>query len=308
MPTTFQVEGLSKRFGGVTAVDGLSFAVAAGEVFGFLGRNGAGKTTTIKVALDLVKPGEGRVLLFGDDWRRPASRRRVGYLPEFPVRYPYMTPRAYLVFAARLYGLDARRARSRAAELLARVELDDAADRRMAGFSKGMLQRVGLAQALVNEPDLLLLDEPTAGLDPLGHRLVKDIVRDYAAAGKTVVVSSHILAEIEQQCSRVAILEQGRLVAEGTLADLLAVTNVVVVAVDRVPAGLERAFAELATSSARDGDEFTLNLRPGKEALDVSRAAAAAGCVVTSLVTRRQSLEDLFVKLVGGEGEGGMPA
>ena len=298
-----EVVNLTKRFGGITAVDELSFAVAAGEVFGFLGRNGAGKTTTIKVALDLVKPTGGEVRLFGDDWRDPEVRRRVGYLPEFPVRYPYLTPRRYLRFAAWLFGLPRAEAARRADELLARVELDDAADRKMAGFSKGMLQRVGLAQALVNEPDLLFLDEPTAGLDPLGHHLVKELVRDYAARGKAVVVSSHILAEIEAQCSRVAIIDKGRLVAEGGLGELLRPTDVVEVELEGPVAAARVVFGKISSAAQANGNRFVLTLFPGKEASDVSRAAAGAGCVVTALTTRRRSLEDLFVSVVKSSGE-----
>ncbi|MGD8719579.1 MAG: ABC transporter ATP-binding protein [Candidatus Zixiibacteriota bacterium] len=301
MANVFEVSELTKRFGGITAVDGLSFAVGEGEVFGFLGRNGAGKTTTIKSALDLVKPSDGEIRLFGEDWRQPELRRRIGYLPEFPVRYPYMTPRRYLRFAGRLSGLDGATASRRADELLSRVELGDAAGRSMGGFSKGMLQRVGLAQALLGDPDLLLLDEPTAGLDPLGHRLVKDLVRDYAGRGKTAVISSHILAEIEAQCSRVVIIEKGRLVAEGDLAELLRPTNVVEVEVDEATAGLREALDKIASAVEAAGNRFTLTLLPGKEARDVSQAVAAAGCAVTSLSTRRQSLEDLFVSVVGGE-------
>ncbi len=303
MPLSLEVVGLVKRFGGVTAVDGISFAVGPGEVFGFLGRNGAGKTTTIKVALELVKPTAGTVRLFGEDWRRPELRRRVGYLPEFPVRYPYFTPRQYLRFSGRLFGLDAAAAEKKADELLARVELGDAADRRMAGFSKGMLQRVGLAQALVNEPELLFLDEPTAGLDPLGHHFVKELVRAYAAAGKTVVVSSHLLAEIEQQCTRVAIIEEGRLVAEGELTALLRPTNVVEVELERPSEEARAAFAALAARVEGGGKEFVVELLPGRTARDVSAAAAAAGVVVVRLVTRRQTLEDLFVSVVAGGGD-----
>jgi ABC-2 type transport system ATP-binding protein len=303
MANVLEVIDLTKRFAGVTAVDGLSFAVGEGEVFGFLGRNGAGKTTTIKVALDLVKPTGGEVRLFGDDWREPELRRRVGYLPEFPVRYTYLTPRRYLRFAARLFGMARADAARRADELIAQVELEDAADRRMGGFSKGMLQRAGLAQALVNEPDLLFLDEPTAGLDPLGHRLVKALVRDYAASGKAVVVSSHILAEIEAQCSRVAIIEEGRLVAEGDLAELLKPTNVVEVELEGPAATAREAFEKISAAVQLDGNRFVLTLLPGKEASDVSKAAAAASCVVTALTTRRQSLEDLFVSVVGKAGE-----
>jgi ABC-2 type transport system ATP-binding protein len=303
MAPVLEIVELVKKFGGVTAVDGLSFAVAPGEVFGFLGRNGAGKTTTIRVALDLARPNAGEVRLFGEDWRRPELRRRVGYLPEFPVRYPYLTPRRYVRFAARLFGLSRAEAARRADELIAQVELEDAADRRMGGFSKGMLQRVGLAQALVNEPDLLFLDEPTAGLDPLGHRLVKDLVRDYAARGKAVVVSSHILAEIEAQCSRVAIIEEGRLVAEGRLAELLRPTNVVEVEVEGPAAAAREAFDRISSAVDVDGNRFVLTLLPDKGASDVSKAAASAACVVTALTTRRQSLEDLFVAVVKKPGE-----
>jgi len=298
-----EVVDLTKKFGGVTAVDELSFAVAPGEVFGFLGRNGAGKTTTIKVALDLVKPTGGEVRVFGEDWREPELRRRVGYLPEFPVRYPDLTPRRYILFAARLFGLARDEAARRTDELIKKVELEDAADRQMGGFSKGMLQRVGLAQALVNEPDLLFLDEPTAGLDPLGHHLVKELVRDYAARGKAVVVSSHILAEIEAQCSRVAIIDEGRLVAEGELAELLKPTNVVEVEVEGPAAAAREAFAKVSSAVDATGNRFVLTLLPGKEASDVSKAAASAACVVTALTTRRQSLEDLFVAVVKRSGE-----
>jgi len=301
MPPVLEIVELTKRFGGVTAVDELSFAVSGGEVFGFLGRNGAGKTTTLKCALDLVKPTGGEVRLFGDDWRSPEVRRRIGYLPEFPVRYPYLTPRRYLRFASRLFGLKAAEGRRRADELLGRVELEDAADRKMGGFSKGMLQRVGLAQALLNDPDLLFLDEPTAGLDPLGHHLVKELVAEFAARGKAAVVSSHILAEIENQCSRVAIIEEGRLVAEGDLDELLRPTNVVELEVEEVTPRLRENLARLADAVEVEAKRLRLTLLPGKEAADVSRAAAAAGAVVTGLVTRRQSLENLFVSLIRGE-------
>ena len=298
-----EVLDLEKQYPAVTAVAGVSFGVAEGEVFGFLGRNGAGKTTTLKVALDLVKPTGGAVRLFGRDWRQASLRRRVGYLPELPVRYPYMTPRQYLTFSAKLFGMDAATARRRAEDLIARVELSDAANRRLGGFSKGMQQRVGLAQALVNDPDLLILDEPTAGLDPLGHRLVKDLVADFAARGKSVVISSHILAEIEQQCTRVAVVEKGQLLAAGALAELLKPTNVVEVTLEAPSPAAREAFGRLATKVDADGATYILTLEPGKDAADVSRTAAAAGAVVTGLNTRRLSLEDLFVMLVRGDGE-----
>jgi len=308
MAYALEVVDLEKRYPAVIAVDNLSLAIDAGEVFGFLGRNGAGKTTTLKVVLDLVKPTGGEARLFGEDWRKPALRRRVGYLPELPVRYPYLSPRQYLDFSARLFGLDGGAARKRADDLLERVGMADAAGRKMGGFSKGMQQRVGLAQALINDPELLILDEPTAGLDPLGHRLVKELVAEYASRGRTIVISSHILAEIEQQCTRVAIVEKGRLLAAGKLDELLKPTNVVAIEVDAATPSLRAAFDKLATKIDAEGTRFTLTLIAGKEAADVSRAAAAAGAVVTSLVTRRLSLEDVFVTLVNDDNGGEVAA
>jgi ABC-2 type transport system ATP-binding protein len=234
MEPILEIVELTKRYPGVTAVDDVSFEVYPGEVYGFLGRNGAGKTTTMKVILDLVKPTDGEVRLFGNDWRDRRNRARVGYLPEFPVRYPYLTPKEYLRFSARLLAVKRKGLKKLVNDVLERVELKDSARRRMGGFSKGMLQRVGLAQVLLNDPDLLILDEPTAGLDPLGHRLVKNIVRDMADRGKAAIVSSHILAEIEAECDRVAIIEKGQLVAEGDLGELLEHTDLVEAELDGV--------------------------------------------------------------------------
>jgi ABC-2 type transport system ATP-binding protein len=301
MEPILEIIELTKHYPGVTAVDDASFEVYAGEVYGFLGRNGAGKTTTMKIILDLVKPDDGEVHLFGNDWRDRKNRARVGYLPEFPVRYPYLTPKEYLRFSARLFGIKRGGLGKLVNEVLETVELTDVARRRMGGFSKGMLQRVGLAQVLLNDPDLVILDEPTAGLDPLGHRLVKDIVRDMADRGKAAIVSSHILAEIEAECDRVAIIEKGHLVAEGDLGELLEQTDVVEAELDEVTDDIRVALEEVAVAVSIEGNKVSLNMKPGKEALDVSKAVTAARGNFLSLVTHRVKLEDLFIKLVGGE-------
>jgi ABC-2 type transport system ATP-binding protein len=303
MEPILEIVELTKRYPGVTAVDDVSFEVYPGEVYGFLGRNGAGKTTTMKVILDLVKPTDGEVRLFGNDWRDRKNRARIGYLPEFPVRYPYLTPKEYLRFSARLLGIKRKGLKKLVDDTLERVELKDSARRRMGGFSKGMLQRVGLAQVLLNEPDLLILDEPTAGLDPLGHRLVKDVVREMADKGKAAIISSHILAEIEAECDRVAIIEKGRLVAEGDLAELLEQTDLVEAELDRVTKKITKAVEEIAASVSVEGNKVSLGMKPGKTSLDVSKAVTAAGGNFKSLVTHRLKLEELFIKLVGGESE-----
>jgi ABC-2 type transport system ATP-binding protein len=307
MEPILEIIELTKRYPGVTAVDGASFEVYPGEVYGFLGRNGAGKTTTMKVILDLAKPTDGEVRLFGEDWRDRKNRARVGYLPEFPVRYPYLTPKEYLRFSARLFGVKRKGLGKLVNDVLKRVEMTDVARRRMGGFSKGMLQRVGLAQVLLNDPDLLILDEPTAGLDPLGHRLVKDIVRDMADRGKAAIVSSHILAEIEAECDRVAIIEKGRLVAEGELEELLEQTDRVEAELDKVTDAIRAAFEEIATGVLVEGNKASLSMKPGKTSLDVSRAVTKAGGNFRRLITHRVKLEDMFIKLVGGDGDAMTP-
>jgi ABC-2 type transport system ATP-binding protein len=301
MEPLLEIIELSKRYPGVTAVDDVSFEVFPGEVYGFLGRNGAGKTTTMKVILDLVKSDAGEVRLFGNDWRDRKNRARVGYLPEFPVRYPYLTPKEYLRFSARLFGVKRKGLAELVNEVLERVEIKDVARRRMGGFSKGMLQRVGLAQVLLNDPDLVILDEPTAGLDPLGHRLVKDIVREMANRGKAAVVSSHVLAEIEAECDRVAIIEKGRLVAEGDLEELLEHTDTVEAELDEVTDRILKALEDIAASVLTEKTRVTLHMKPGKTSLDVSKAVTGAGGNFRRLVTHRVKLEDLFIKLVSGD-------
>ena len=203
------------------AVDGVSFAIRKGEVFGLLGPNGSGKSTTIKMLLGLLQPTAGAVRLFGLDPSSPRAKARIGYLPELSHFHPYLTPRETLRYYGGLFDMPSKLRHERAERLLARVGVADAADRPVGEFSKGMARRIGLAQALLNEPDLVILDEPTSGLDPIGRHEVKTLIKELASEGRTVLLSSHLLAEVEDVCDRVVILGDGRICAEGRLDELL---------------------------------------------------------------------------------------
>jgi len=207
--------------GAKVALDGLNLSVRPGEVFGFLGPNGAGKTTTMNVLLGYVNATSGSAALFGVDVRQPIARQRIGYLPELTYYYKFLTAEELLRFYAKLFGLSRRETDTRVTELIKLVELEGASKRPIKTYSKGMQQRVGLAQALINDPDLLILDEPTSGLDPLGRMKVREIIQRLKRQGKTVFFSSHELGEVETVCDRVGILHQGRLREEGSVADLV---------------------------------------------------------------------------------------
>jgi ABC-2 type transport system ATP-binding protein len=222
MPDVITLEGLTRRFGPVTAVDDLSFTVGRGEIFGFMGHNGAGKTTTLRMLLGLLAPSAGRSLVHGLDPTVDALeiRRRTGFLPASYALPPEMTARSFLRYVGAMFGMRGDVARRRADALLAAHGLEGFADRRLGTLSTGMAQKVGFAQALVNEPELLLLDEPTSGLDPLGRHDLLTHLRRLADGGATVLFSSHILSDVETLCRRVAILHHGRLVAAGDAAAL----------------------------------------------------------------------------------------
>ncbi len=204
----------------VKAVDGLDLAVRRGETFGLLGPNGSGKSTTIKMILGLLAPTSGKVELFGLPPRTVAARAKLGYLPELSYLHPFLTARETLAYYAGLCGLKRAVARERADELLRMVKLTDVANRPVAGFSKGMARRVALASALIGKPELLILDEPTSGLDPVSTREVKLLIKALAKNGMTILMTSHLLADAEDVCDRVMILNRGRAVAEGKVAEL----------------------------------------------------------------------------------------
>ena len=206
----------------VVALDNLSMNVPAGKIFGFLGPNGAGKTTAIHVLLGFQQATSGSAAVFGCDVRKPIARQRIGYLPEHPDAYRFLTGREMLLFAGNLCGLSGKTLMQRADAVLQEVDLAGAADRRFATYSRGMRQRICLAQALIHDPDLLILDEPTGGLDPIGRLLIRRIISDWRKRGKTVFFSSHELSEVELVCDRVCILARGRMVAQGVPHELAA--------------------------------------------------------------------------------------
>ncbi len=225
------VRGLTKVFlipfrrTRLVAVRGLDLEVAPGQVYGLLGPNGSGKSTTLKIILGLVSPTKGSTAIFGRDSREVGSREAVGFLPENPYFYKYLTGAETLRFYGKLCGLGGAQLKSRSSELLDLVGLQEARDRRLGGYSKGMLQRIGLAQALIQEPKLVVLDEPTAGVDPAGSREIRDLILDLKRRGITVLLSSHLLAQVQEICDRVGILAGGVLVREGRVEDLLAIED-----------------------------------------------------------------------------------
>lgn len=207
------------------AVDGVSLTIPAGEVYGLIGPNGSGKSTTMKALLGLVAPTAGRCSIFGKDSLKVDSRNDVGFLPENPYFYKHLTGTETLRFYGKLCGLGGRTLAERVKEMLALVDLEDASERRVGGYSKGMLQRIGLAQALIQEPRLLILDEPTAGVDPIGSRQIRDLILKLRERGITVFLCSHLLEQVQEVCDHVGIIFRGKLVKEGRLEDLIAIED-----------------------------------------------------------------------------------
>jgi ABC-2 type transport system ATP-binding protein len=287
------------------ALDRLSLEVAPGEVFGFLGPNGAGKTTTLKLLMQLVFPTSGRAEIFGRPVGDSGVKRRLGYLPENPYFYDYLTAEELLGYFAGLFGYGPAERRTRAARLLDEVCIGRERRMQLRKFSKGMLQRVGIAQALINDPELVIFDEPMSGLDPLGRRDVRSLILRLRDRGCTVFFSSHVLSDAEALCSRVAILAKGRLMKSGRLADMLDLQahgwELVVGAVtDPLARTLEsRARRITKISEGRYTVELPLDPPPDRVVSEI----AAAGATVVSLNPLRETLEDIFVEQVARSGE-----
>lgn len=297
-----EIRGLVKRYGNITAVDHVDLTVEAGDVFGYLGPNGAGKTTSLRMMLGLIRPTEGSVRLFGRDPQLGvAALEGVAGFVEAPCFYPYLSGRANLELCA---ALDGGNAAKRIDEVLETVELRDRAGDRVGGYSHGMRQRLGIASALLRRPRLLLLDEPATGLDPAGMRDMRELIRDLAGHGITVLLSSHLLAEVEELCNRVAIIRSGRVAYEGSLSDL------------RHQAGLgyrlrttddERArrvcLAQAGIEEVRAAPGSGLAFKASSEQAvgELSVALAESGALVLELTPRRATLEDLFFQLTEGD-------
>ena len=301
-----QTRGLRKQFGAKLAVADLSLCVAQGEVFGFLGPNGAGKTTSLKMLLGLIEPSGGEATVLGAPLGNRAARAKLGFLPEHFRFHDWLTGRELLRFHGRLYGLKGPALEARIETLLARVDLLDAAGREVRGYSKGMLQRVGLAQALLNEPRLVFLDEPTSGLDPIGRLLVRDVIRELRMGGTTVFLNSHLLGEVEATCDRVVFVKEGRTVRELVLTGLPQAGFEVEIRMaggDGRPVGAD-ILDELANRGrdlARDGAIVRLRV-DGEEMLpELTRFLVGRGVRLYELKARHRSLEDLFLEIMGDD-------
>ena len=304
MPASYAIEthALRKEFGSNTAVRGLSLQVQAGEVFGFLGPNGAGKTTSIKMLLGLVAPTSGQAELLGAPLGDRAARARMGFLPEHFRFHDWLTALEFLRLHGELYGLGPARLGQRRAELLELVGLTSFASQQLRTFSKGMLQRIGLAQALLNQPDLVFLDEPTSGLDPVGRRLVRDIIHDLRARGTTVFLNSHLLSEIEITCDRVAFIKHGEVIKVAELKSLVnGATSVQIRAGGLTPAALA-SLGQWGRDVRSDGDQVTLTVADESVLPAITRHLVQTGAQVYAVTPQRLSLEDLFIQVVGTDG------
>jgi len=297
------IEDLSKSYASgwpgrppFVALDGLSLTVSRGEVFGFLGPNGAGKTTTLKILMGLVRPTGGTASLLGQPAGDVETRRRIGFLPESPYFYDYLTAEEFLQFYARLAGLGTAVMQQRVIELLTLVGLIDAKTRQLRTFSKGMLQRIGLAQALIHDPELVILDEPMTGLDPVGRKQVRDIILNLKDRGKTLFFSTHILHDVELICDRVGIIMKGRLLASGRVEQLIRPdhTQSVEIVCQQVNGEGNALIRSMATRVLQQGQQCLIVL-PNPDGIDalVSEIRRQGGRLV-SVTPHKTSLEDLF--------------
>ena len=284
------------------AVRNLSLNVRRGEIFGFLGPNGAGKSTSIKMLLGLVKPTDGQALVLGAPSGSVDIRRKIGFLPEDFRFYTWLTAGELLKLHGRLCGLSASRLAERVPVLLELVGLAPHREKRLREFSKGMLQRIGLAQALVHEPELIFLDEPTSGLDPMGRRLVRDVIRAQRQRGATVFLNSHLLSEVEITCDRVAFIKQGEIVGSHDLRTQSDGEIRVVAFVQNLPAETVVGLSRWCTSIKRQEDLLTFSANSKEVLPEVHRYLAASGADIFSFTPERLPLEELFLKIMGEDG------
>ncbi|MEZ4279523.1 MAG: ABC transporter ATP-binding protein [Myxococcota bacterium] len=287
--------GIRKR----RVLSDVSFAAHEGEIFGFVGPNGAGKTTTLKVLMGLVRPTSGSASILGRNVAESEFRDQIGFLPENPYFYPFLTAREILDFYARLSGVEARGRAARVEELLALVHLESAADARLKTYSKGMLQRVGVAQALIHDPSVVFLDEPMSGLDPIGRREVREVILALRAAGKTVFMNTHILSDVEMICDRVAIIVKGAIRREGRIGDLVGSgTHDTQIVATGLPAATAGELESRHGAKLRgQGDRIEIQLSE-KEVERALATVVQSGARVVSVASLRPSLEDVFMDAV----------
>jgi ABC-2 type transport system ATP-binding protein len=305
-PYAIETRGLRKVFGegsdAKVAVADLTLQVYPGEVFGFLGPNGAGKTTSIKMLLGLIRPSAGEASILGLQPTDPTSRTHVGFLPEHFRFHDWLTAAEFMGLHADLYRLPPPVKRQRIPELLDLVGLTPHAGKRLKAFSKGMLQRIGLAQALLNEPKLVFLDEPTSGLDPVGRRLVRDVIRQLRSAGTAVFLNSHLLSEVEITCDRVAFIKNGQVVRISSLESLVEGELTVQVRGRGLTAAVAAGLARWSDNVRLDGEHLSLTLAGEADLPAVNRYLVEQGVDVYALQPQKISLEDLFIQVVGTDG------
>ncbi len=298
---TIDASRLRKSYGSRAAVRDLTIQVGRGEAFGFLGPNGAGKSTSIKMLLGLVKPTGGSALLLGQPLGTRAVRARIGFLPEHFRFYDWLSASELILFHGRLCGLAEDKLRRKVPQLLERVGLGAQHNKPIRSFSKGMMQRVGLAQAIVNDPEILFLDEPTSGLDPAGRKLVRDVIGEQCSRGATVFLNSHLLGEVEQSCDRVAFIRDGNIVGKYEMDAWQSAQTEVEIKVARVsPSAIER-LEGFTHNLHLEGELLRLRVTRVDHLPEVVRCLVETGAEVFSVVPQRVSLEDLFLQMMGSE-------
>jgi ABC-2 type transport system ATP-binding protein len=302
MSKSISTTGLRKEFGEKTAVANLTLEVDRGEVFGFLGPNGAGKTTAVKMLLGLISPSSGRGEVLGAPLGDHRAREKVGFLPEHFRFHDWLTAVEFLRLHGNLYHIQAGILDTRVPELLELVGLENHAHKKLGAFSKGMLQRIGLAQALLNEPELVFLDEPTSGLDPVGRRLVRDIIRDLKQAGTTVFLNSHLLSEVEITCDRVAFIRQGDVLNTSSLQSLVEGELTVEIKARNLNLEVLEGLNRWGENIRVDGDHLSMTLSSEADVPGVNRFLVENGVEVYAIRPEQLSLEDLFIQVVGTEG------
>ncbi len=296
-----RTRGLRKVFSGKVAVRNLTLEVPRGEVFGFLGPNGAGKSTSVKMLLGLVFPTSGEAEILGSPAGEVKVRSRVGFLPEHFRFYDWLTPAELLKLHGRLYGVSQRVLRERIPALLELVGLTPHTDKRLQQFSKGMLQRIGLAQALLNDPELIFLDEPTSGLDPFGRRMVRDIIKAQRERGATVVLNSHLLGEVEITCDRVAFIKDGEVIETRTLDDEAKEQTTVLVRAGRVTPEMVKGLSQWTLSAQYEVGRLAFSLSSSEMLPEVVRYLVSAGADIYEVAPQRLSLEERFLQIVGSD-------
>ena len=306
MPAAIEIQELTKVYGAgndeVIAVDGLDLSVDQGEVFGFLGPNGAGKTTTVQMLMQIIFPTSGNGRLLGKPLGDISVREKIGYLPESFRFHDFLRADEFLDFHACLYGIAAGERKRRVEEILELVGLRETARSRIRTFSQGMLQRIGLGQAIINKPKLLFLDEPTSALDPLGRRDVRDLILSLRDEGTTVFLNSHLLSEVEMTCSQIGILNRGKLVRVGDIESLIKPTQCVDIRVEGLPDETLEKIRRLATNVEGNHGDMTVTLKDEEQVPLLARMIMDSGADLREFTPRSQQLEEVFVQSIEESG------